>query len=121
VLGTVDMSVLGPHIYKYIYFFQASLQKQIKDLDPTGEIQKFLSTGGARPDITDVINRKLKPKKGAKKTEKKTEPKSGNKTVKKIEKIKQEYDDDDEVYMHSYMYKYRCIYVIFCVSIYVYM
>ena len=45
---------------------QASLQKQLKDLDPEGAIQKFLE-GGERPDISHIINRKssLKGKKGA--------------------------------------------------------
>ena len=45
---------------------QASLQKQLKDLDPEGAIQKFLE-GGERPDISHIINRKSnsKGKKGA--------------------------------------------------------
>jgi thiamine pyrophosphate-dependent acetolactate synthase large subunit-like protein len=102
-----------------IYFFQASLQKQIKDLDPTGAIQKFLSTGGTRPDITDVINRKLKPKNVTKKTDKNTE-KSGIKTVKKIEKIKQEYDDD-EVYICEYMCMYMWVYAYIYVYVHIYL
>jgi hypothetical protein len=33
----------------------------LKDLDPQGAIQKFLE-GGDRPDISNIINRKSKPK-----------------------------------------------------------
>lgn len=47
---------------------KASLMKQLKELDPDGRISKFLSEGGARPDMSDLINKKS-PKKtsGAKK------------------------------------------------------
>lgn len=37
---------------------KANLQKQLKDLDPEGVIQKFVTDGGPRPDISSIINKK---------------------------------------------------------------
>ena len=74
------------------YTLQASLQKQLKDLDPEGTIQKFLE-GGERPDISHIINRKSnsKGKKGGandKSLKKKKSPPAPTKSS--------SYDDDDD-------------------------
>ena len=41
---------------------KASLQKQLKLLDPDGKIAKFVTEGGSRPDMSDVINNQTKKK-----------------------------------------------------------
>jgi hypothetical protein len=37
---------------------KSSLQQQLKDLDPDGTIQKFVSEGGPRPDISHLMGRR---------------------------------------------------------------
>ena len=44
---------------------KASLLKQLKELDPDGRISKFLSEGGPRPDMSDLINKKSSKKTGS--------------------------------------------------------
>ena len=83
---------------------KANLQKQLKDLDPDGTIQKFLESGSKedRPDISHIINRKSKK---SKKTTSKSASKSKSasssldkeskpNTKKPIKNIT--YDDDEE-------------------------
>lgn len=41
---------------------KASLLKQLRELDPDGRISKFLSEGGTRPDMSDLINKKSSKK-----------------------------------------------------------
>jgi hypothetical protein len=64
----------------------------LKDLDPQGAIQKFLE-GGDRPDISNIINRKSKPK------GKKAAP-AGDKSPKKKSAPQapapQSFNDDDD-------------------------
>ncbi len=83
---------------------KANLQKQLKDLDPDGTIQKFLESGSKedRPDISHIINRKSKKsKKTTSKSASKSKPASSSldkesksNTKKPIKNIT--YDDDDE-------------------------
>jgi hypothetical protein len=42
---------------------KANLQRELKDLDPTGVIQEFVKNGGERPDLGDMFSKKPKSKK----------------------------------------------------------
>ena len=72
---------------------KANLQKQLKDLDPDGTIQKFLESGSKeeRPDISHIVNRKSKK---SKKTTSKSSSKSKSNTKKPTKNIT--YDEDEE-------------------------
>jgi hypothetical protein len=79
------------------------LQKQLKDLDPEGTIQKFLLEGGPRPDLSGIINRKPKKKKNGTVIDrpKKKGPAAGagagaGGRSKKVERGPQMYDDYEE-------------------------
>ena len=65
------------------------MQKQLKDLDPEGAIQRFLD-GGDRPDISHIINRKPAPK--GKKVA------GGDKMMKKKKapEVSSDYSDDND-------------------------
>eukprot|EP00607_Mallomonas_marina_P008762 CAMPEP_0182419036 /NCGR_PEP_ID=MMETSP1167-20130531/3426_1 /TAXON_ID=2988 /ORGANISM="Mallomonas Sp, Strain CCMP3275" /LENGTH=365 /DNA_ID=CAMNT_0024593611 /DNA_START=43 /DNA_END=1140 /DNA_ORIENTATION=+ len=55
---------------------RSNLQKQLKDLDPDGDIQKYLSEGGERPDLSHLINNKPKSKKRSNGTVQDRKPKT---------------------------------------------
>lgn len=76
---------------------QASLQKQLKDLDPEGAIQKFLE-GGERPDISHIINRKSnsKGKKGGSGGDKSLKKKKAPPAPTATSSSNYNDDDDDE-------------------------
>ena len=75
---------------------KASLQKQLKELDPDGIIQNYITNGGDRPDIGYILDQK--PKK------KKTSPPSSSSLKSPKKKIEDKpkpkkvinYEDDDE-------------------------
>eukprot|EP01035_Chromulina_nebulosa_P017802 gene17802-23410_t len=71
---------------------KARLQNELKELDPKGIIQKYISEGGERPDISDIINQKPVKKKNSKKsstnsTASETKIKSDSKTTSSNKKV----------------------------------
>ena len=42
---------------------KANLSRQLKDIDPDGRIQKFVTEGGERPDLTGLMGKKKSKKK----------------------------------------------------------
>ena len=81
---------------------QASLQKQLKDLDPEGSIQKFLD-GGDRPDISNIIGRKQKPKtRKTAGTDKSLKKKRATEALPSAD-FKDDDDDDEEITSASKM------------------
>ena len=77
---------------------KANLQKQLKDLDPEGTIQKFLESGGNRPDISHIINRKPKSKKkiGTVMDRPKKKSPSGGSNKRPTEQDTPSYADDED-------------------------
>ena len=87
---------------KYKAGAKETMKRQLKDLDPEGVIQKYISGGGDKPDISNLINRpkgkhkddkgtlKDKPKKGT------TKKPSGSKGSKLSSKDLYGDDDVDE-------------------------
>ena len=81
---------------------KANLQKQLKDLDPDGTIQKFLESGSKedRPDISHIINRKnKKSKKSTSKSASKSKSTLSDKETKPSTKKPTKnmtYDDDED-------------------------
>lgn len=73
---------------------KANLQKQLKDLDPDGTIQKYLQDGGEKPDISHIINRKSK-KKASKGTLKDRPNGDKKKAANKAAKSTMKADDND--------------------------
>ena len=86
---------------------KANLNRQLKDLDPDGSIQEFITDRGARPDLTDRLdfNKKPKTKGGKKKTrnmkKKKKNSGSNSSSIQESENSKKKtpvnyYGDNDE-------------------------
>jgi len=77
---------------------KASLQKQLKELDPDGIIQNYITNGGDRPDIGYILDQKPKKKKtlsSSSSSSKSPKKKSEDKPKPKPKKIVN-YEDDDE-------------------------
>ena len=77
---------------------KANLTRQLKDIDPDGVIQKFVTEGGERPDLTGMMGQK-KNKKKKRKTygmeKERPPPKKKDPQSKKTDKNKLSNDDEE--------------------------
>jgi hypothetical protein len=80
---------------------KARLERELKELDPTGVIKKFVEEGGERPDISSIIGSPAKKKS--------SQPlrKPGNKSTsdKKVKRPTNDDDDEDDIKSSNTMKK----------------
>merc|ERR1711871_244359 len=78
---------------------KANLTRQLKDIDPDGVIQKFVTEGGERPDLTGMMGQKKNKKKKKRKTygmeKERPPPKKNDPQSKKADKNKLSNDDEE--------------------------